>query len=317
MVVVVVVGGGGELALAAVRAGAVVVVGGAVAGASSSSRRRRCGRRRRRRQGLRPCSAGRSHARPRRTGRRCPRRRPSSCPAPGPEGPRRRPRPCLRSSFRSSSWPPEATPCWPDRRRRSWRRRSRRSRSRRHRAGRSGASSSSIPPRVAHVRRMPGALPAPGQAKESLGKAYGPVQLHCRSATAHSSSGLGHRPLTAAARVRIPYGPAFAAPASADPPTEVTFEDVFPDRESVYRQRHDGHDCPSTAYVHEHGSREVVHGEMDDYDKRWIRRPWGRRHLSLTARSSCSRQTDIMTNASGDRFRARGVFVLDISTGIP
>ena len=25
--------------------------------------------------------------------------------------------------------------------------------------------------------------------------------------TAHSSSGLGHRPLTAAARVRIPYGP--------------------------------------------------------------------------------------------------------------
>jgi hypothetical protein len=27
-----------------------------------------------------------------------------------------------------------------------------------------------------------------------------------------------------------------------------------------------------------------------------------------------SRITDIMTNASGDRFRARGVFVLDVST---
>jgi hypothetical protein len=27
-----------------------------------------------------------------------------------------------------------------------------------------------------------------------------------------------------------------------------------------------------------------------------------------------ARITDIMTNASGDRFRARGVFVLDLST---
>src|SRR5881396_1089317 len=29
---------------------------------------------------------------------------------------------------------------------------------------------------------------------------------------AHSSSGLGHRPLTAAARVRIPYGPSLDSP---------------------------------------------------------------------------------------------------------
>ena len=34
------------------------------------------------------------------------------------------------------------------------------------------------------------------------------LRLHCRGHdAAHSSSGLGHRPLTAAARVRIPYGP--------------------------------------------------------------------------------------------------------------
>ena len=31
--------------------------------------------------------------------------------------------------------------------------------------------------------------------------------LHLALRSAHSSSGLGHRPLTAAARVRIPYGP--------------------------------------------------------------------------------------------------------------
>src|SRR5262245_33195684 len=33
----------------------------------------------------------------------------------------------------------------------------------------------------------------------------GSASLHWCLATAHSSSGLGHRPLTAAARVRIPY----------------------------------------------------------------------------------------------------------------
>ena len=37
-------------------------------------------------------------------------------------------------------------------------------------------------------------------------RAHG-APLHLAVATAHSSSGLGHRPLTAAARVRIPYGP--------------------------------------------------------------------------------------------------------------
>ena len=50
-----------------------------------------------------------------------------------------------------------------------------------------------------------------GKSRQSLGKASFLVQLHCRSATAHSSSGLGHRPLTAAARVRIPYGPSSPA----------------------------------------------------------------------------------------------------------
>jgi hypothetical protein len=39
------------------------------------------------------------------------------------------------------------------------------------------------------------------------GAAYGPSFATLALRTAHSSSGLGHRPLTAAARVRIPYGP--------------------------------------------------------------------------------------------------------------
>ena len=51
-----------------------------------------------------------------------------------------------------------------------------------------------------------------GTARQSLGKpSLRTRQLDWRGATAHSSSGLGHRPLTAAARVRIPYGPSSIA----------------------------------------------------------------------------------------------------------
>jgi hypothetical protein len=105
---------------------------------------------------------------------------------------------------------------------------------------------------------------------------------------------------------------AFAAPASADPPTEVTFEDVFPDVNP----------CTGnvmtvtiavTAYAHEHGSREVVHGERtittsDGFVGR------GTETFVDNGQIILFRQTDIMRNASGDRFRAHGVFVLDIST---
>ena len=52
-----------------------------------------------------------------------------------------------------------------------------------------------------------------GTARQGLGKALlRSRQLDWRRATAHSSSGLGHRPLTAAARVRIPYGPSSSLP---------------------------------------------------------------------------------------------------------
>ena len=106
---------------------------------------------------------------------------------------------------------------------------------------------------------------------------------------------------------------AFAVPAAADPPTQFPILDVFPDVNPCT-----GNPMTvtfvGTAYVHFHGSRIVGrsqrtittsdgfvgHGTDNFVDNGQIFR---------------FRQTDILTNAvSGDRFRARGVFVIDIST---
>jgi len=105
---------------------------------------------------------------------------------------------------------------------------------------------------------------------------------------------------------------AFAAPASADPPTEVKSVDVFPDvnpcTDTIMTVT-----IASTAYVHEHGSRVFLHGERtittsDGFVGR------GTDTFVDNGQIIMFRQTDIVTNASGDRFRARSVFVLDIST---
>jgi hypothetical protein len=104
-----------------------------------------------------------------------------------------------------------------------------------------------------------------------------------------------------------------AAPAAADRPTEFPILDVFPDVNPCT-----GNPMTvtfvGTVLVHSHGSREVAiahrtittsdgfvgHGTDSFVDNGQVLR---------------ARLTDIMTNASGDRFRARFVFVLDLSTG--
>ena len=105
---------------------------------------------------------------------------------------------------------------------------------------------------------------------------------------------------------------AFAAPAAADPPTEAKFVDVFPDVNPCTGTAMTV-TIASTVYVHEHGSRVFLHGERtittsDGFAGR------GTDTFVDNGQISMFRQTDIMTNASGDRFRARGVFVLDLST---
>jgi hypothetical protein len=103
-----------------------------------------------------------------------------------------------------------------------------------------------------------------------------------------------------------------AAPAAADRPTEFPILEVFSDVNPCT-----GNPMTvtfvGTAFVHFHDSRIVVrsqrtittsdgfvgHGTDSFVDNGQVLR---------------FRQTDIMTNASGDRFRARGVLVVDLST---
>jgi hypothetical protein len=106
---------------------------------------------------------------------------------------------------------------------------------------------------------------------------------------------------------------AIAAPAAADPPTEFPILDVFPDVNPCTG-------TPMTVtftgtfFVHEHGSREVVRAQRtittsDGFVGH------GTDSFVNNGQVVKFRQTDIMTNAStGERFRARGVFVLDLST---
>jgi hypothetical protein len=104
----------------------------------------------------------------------------------------------------------------------------------------------------------------------------------------------------------------FAVPAAADPPTAFPIEDVFldvnPCTGNVMTVTFLG-----TAFVHVHGSRVVVRAQRtittsDGFVGH------GTDNFVDNGQVLMSRITDIMTNASGDRFRARGVFVLDLST---
>jgi hypothetical protein len=105
---------------------------------------------------------------------------------------------------------------------------------------------------------------------------------------------------------------AFAAPAAADPPTPFTFVDVFPDVNPCT-----GNVMIVTiavsGFFHEHGSREVARGQRtittsDGFVGH------GTESFVDNGQVVKFRQTDILTNASGDRFRARGVFVLNLRT---
>jgi hypothetical protein len=106
---------------------------------------------------------------------------------------------------------------------------------------------------------------------------------------------------------------AFAAPAAADPPTAFPFEDVFPDVNPCTGDTMTV-TIAGTAFVHFHDSRIVGHTE------RTITTSdgsvgHGTESFVENGQVVMDRFTDIMTNPSGYHFRARGVFVLDVSTG--
>jgi hypothetical protein len=106
---------------------------------------------------------------------------------------------------------------------------------------------------------------------------------------------------------------AFAAPAAADAPTEFPILDVFTD---VNPCTGDPMTVTfvGTTFVHVHGSRVVGRAQRtittsDGFVGH------GTDSFVDNGQILAFRLTDILTNPSGDRFRARGVFVLDLSTG--
>ena len=104
----------------------------------------------------------------------------------------------------------------------------------------------------------------------------------------------------------------FAAPAAADAPTEISILEVFPDVNPCTGNAMTV-TFVGTAFVHEHGSREVVHAERtittsDGFVGR------GTDTFVNNGQVFKYTQTDIMSNDSGDRFRARVVVVGDVST---
>jgi hypothetical protein len=106
---------------------------------------------------------------------------------------------------------------------------------------------------------------------------------------------------------------AFAAPAAADPPTPFPFELVFDDVNPCTGDTMTV-TIAGTTFVHFHGSRVIGHSE------RTITTSDGSVGHGTDAfvengQILIFRLTDIVTNPSGYRFRARSVFVLDLSTG--
>jgi hypothetical protein len=105
---------------------------------------------------------------------------------------------------------------------------------------------------------------------------------------------------------------AFAVPAAADRPTEFPILDVFPDVNPCT-----GNPMTvtfvGTVSVHFHGSRIVAHAHRtittsDGFVGH------GTDSIVDNGQVFKFRLTDILTNASGDRFRAHDVFVADLST---
>lgn len=105
---------------------------------------------------------------------------------------------------------------------------------------------------------------------------------------------------------------AFAVPAAADAPAEFPILEVFPDVNPCT-----GNPMTvtfvGTVLVHEHGSRVVAqaHRTITTSDG-FVGH--GTDSFVDNGNIVMFRLADVMTNASGDRFRARSLFVLDLAT---
>jgi hypothetical protein len=107
---------------------------------------------------------------------------------------------------------------------------------------------------------------------------------------------------------------AFAVPAAADPPTEIPFEFVFDDVNPCTGDSHTVAIAGST-FVHVHEDRIVAYSQRTITTSPTGFVGHGTDSYVLNGQVEVFRLTDILTNSSGDRIRARSVFVVDASTG--
>ena len=107
---------------------------------------------------------------------------------------------------------------------------------------------------------------------------------------------------------------AFAAPVGADPPTEIPQLDVFPDVNPCTGLLNTV-TITETFFAHSHDGRVNGHSERTITTSPTGFVGHGTDSLVMNGQISVFRLTDILTNASGDRMRARFVLVVDLSTG--
>jgi hypothetical protein len=105
-----------------------------------------------------------------------------------------------------------------------------------------------------------------------------------------------------------------AAPASADPPTQIgPFEETFADMNPCTGLAQTG-TLVVTFYVHAHDGRIVARADRTLSTSSGFFGT-GTSSYVLNGEIEMFRFTDILSNDAGDRIRARSVFVADLSTG--
>jgi hypothetical protein len=107
---------------------------------------------------------------------------------------------------------------------------------------------------------------------------------------------------------------ASAGPAAADQPTGIPFEFVFDDVNPCTGDMHTI-TIAGTTLVHEHDGRIVAQSERTITTSPTGFVGHGTDSYVLNGQVEMFRLADIATNASGERFMARFVLVVDVSTG--
>jgi hypothetical protein len=106
----------------------------------------------------------------------------------------------------------------------------------------------------------------------------------------------------------------FAVPAAADPPTTVPFEFIFVDVNPCTGGTHTV-TITGTTSVHDHNGRIVATSDRTITTSPTGFVGHGTDTNVVNGQVEMFRLTDILTNASGDRIRARFVLIVDLSTG--